>query len=110
MTPTQRRHLAEQSAWRLLDHRLSDCPAVKKFSTPDWDEPSTLVHSLADLEESFQRYVKELLPRLLAPNIDESSIEDVLYDITEELRHVLYHIQDPRFFRHLIDKRSPDAK
>jgi hypothetical protein len=96
MTPSQKRHLAEQSAWRLLEHRLSDFPAVKEFSTPDWDEPSTLVHSL--------------LPRLLAPNMDESSIEDVLYDITEELRHVLYHIQDPKFFRHLVDKRSPDAK
>jgi len=107
MTPPQRRHLGEQAAWRVLERRLADSSAVKKFSTSDRDEVSTLVHSLADLEESFDRYVNELLPRLLAPNVDASSVEDVLFEITEELRHVLYHIQDPKFFRHLTETRAP---
>lgn len=110
MTPSNRRHLAEQAAWRLLERRLSDSSAVKKFSTADWDEVTTLVHSLADLEESFDRYINDLLPRLFAQNADVSSMEDALFDITEELRHVLYHIQDPKFFRHLIESRAPKAE
>jgi|SRR6266851_2284477 len=107
MTPTRNRHLAEQSTWKKLERRLADAPAVKKFSTAEWDEANTLVHSLADLEESFDKYVNELLPRLLAADVAGPALEEVLSDITEELRHVVYHLQDPKFFRHLVDTREP---
>lgn len=93
--------------WQLLERRLADCSAVKNLSSEGWDEASTLVHSLADLEESFDRYANELLPRLLAAGADQDAIQDVLGDIADELRHVLYHIQDPKFFRHLIDTHTP---
>ena len=107
MTPSGKRHLAEQTAWQLLERRLADCAAVKKLSSENWDEASTLVHSLADLEESFEKYASELLPRLLAAGSDQDAIQDVLGDIADELRHVLYHIQDPKFFRHLMDAHTP---
>jgi hypothetical protein len=103
MAPSTRRLLADQTAWQTLERRLSDCSAVKKFSTSDWDEANALAHSLADLEESFERYTRELLPRLLASGADQDSVTDVLAEIAEELRHVLYHVQDPKFFRHLTD-------
>lgn len=107
MTPSVKRHLADQTAWQALERRLAECPAVKKLSGENWDEASTLVHSLADLEESFVKYANELLPRLLAAGSDQDAIQDVLGDIGDELRHVLYHIQDPKFFRHLTDAPAP---
>src|SRR2546421_1383657 len=110
MTPAKKRLLSEQSAWKLLERRLSDSSAVTKFSSVEWDEANTLAHSLADLEESFDRYVNELLPSLLAADVAGPALEEALSDITEELRHVLYHLQDPKFFRHLVDTRDEDLE
>jgi hypothetical protein len=86
----------------LID-RLSGIPSVKQFDQPGEPQAATLAHSLGDLEQSFRATLDELLPRLLDPQKTPAELNDVLLDIGEELRHVLYHIKDPRFFSYLID-------
>lgn len=94
MTPDAARRLAE---------RLSHLKSVSQFDMPEEPQAATLAHSLTDLEKAFREVVDVLLPRLLDETLESDQLNDVLLDIGEELRHVLYHIRDPKFFDYLTD-------
>lgn len=79
-----------------LRERLAHCAMVAQFGP---EEPGTLVHAFSDLEESFRRFLDEQLPKLADPSAQGERLEEVLLDVQEEFRHILYHIHDPRFFR-----------
>jgi hypothetical protein len=97
MTPT--------SVARLIE-RLSQVPSVSQFDQPGEPQSATLAHSLTDLEESFRAVVEVLLPKLLDNSLSPDQLNNVLLDIGEELRHVLYHIRDPKFFAYLFDREG----
>ncbi|MFQ5705687.1 MAG: hypothetical protein ACE5HV_17745 [Acidobacteriota bacterium] len=96
--------LGHTDALTALAERLSKCPAVSRLDTEEEREAWTLAHAFSDLEESFRKFLIEHLPRLSDANLEDSEIEGLLLEIGEELRHVLYHIRDPRFFRYLDDR------
>ena len=79
-----------------LRQRLARCPVVARYGA---EESGTLVHALWDLEESFRKFLDEQLPKLADPSVQGEQLEDVLMDIQQEFRHILYHIHDPQFFR-----------
>ncbi len=82
---------------------LEKCPEVKKLSSEDSNESGTLAHAFSDLEESFRIFSQEQLPRLVRENLKPKDVFDLLLDIGEELRHVLYHINDSQFYSYLSD-------
>jgi hypothetical protein len=84
-----------------LAERLGECPGVTRYNTPDEKESETLAHSLVDMGESFARLLNNQFPKLKRGDLRPEELEDVLFEIGEELRHVLYHIRDPKFFRYL---------
>jgi hypothetical protein len=94
--------LTPDVARRLLE-RLNPIGRVSQFDSPGEPQAETLVHSLTDLEKSFREILDVLLPKLLSESLDSDEINDVLLDIGEELRHVLYHIRDPKYFSHVIE-------
>jgi hypothetical protein len=51
------------------------------------------------LEESLRLFLDEQLPKLSDPSVQGEQLEDLLLEIREEFRHVLYHLHDPVFFR-----------
>jgi hypothetical protein len=93
--------LGDPEAWKRLAENLARCEEVTKFDRGQDQEAWTLAHAFADLEESFRKLLENYFPKLLAPEIECGLIHDVLLDIGEELRHILYHIKDPRFFAYL---------
>ena len=78
-----------------LFSKLSRQKDLAQFDTDEEAEAERLSHALCDLEQSFNRYVKELFPKLLAANDDDVLV--ALQDIGDELRHVAYHLRDSRF-------------
>ncbi len=93
--------LGSAEAVKELARRLDGCEAVKKLDGPGHWEAGTLAHALADLERTFWDFLSARLPRLLMPEDSPEQIRDVLLAIGEDLRHIQYHIQDPRFFAYL---------
>lgn len=87
-----------------LAKKLDRCEFVTRYNSPGESEAGRLAHSMSDLEESFERITKTYIP-ILCQTEREEDIEEALLDIGEELRHILYHIKDPRFFRYLIEKK-----
>jgi hypothetical protein len=56
-----------------------------------------------DLEESFQAFLEDQLPKLTQGELKAPKVYDVLLDIGEEFRRILYHIKAPKFYAHLHD-------
>jgi hypothetical protein len=79
-----------------LGDRLSACPMVKQYGA---EEPGALVLAFSDLESSMRVFLDEQLPKLADPTVKGEALEDLLMDIREEFRHILYHLHDPEFFR-----------
>jgi hypothetical protein len=84
-----------------LAERLESCDEIRRYDTAGEKQAWTLAHNLIDLEESCRAFVEKLLPRLKSENLSPEQINDLLLEMGEEFRHMLYHIQDPEFFAYL---------
>ncbi len=80
---------------------LNQCPQVTRHDTAEEKEAWTLAHAFLDLEQSFERFSHELLPKLEGDGLSPDDISDALHAIGEEFRHILYHIGDPKTFDYL---------
>lgn len=85
-----------------LAQRLTRVPDVSSFDEQDEPEAWALAHTLSDLEESFETALHKLMPKLVRPGITNEELDDVLLDIGEELRHILYHIENSKFYGYLL--------
>ena len=103
---SSRRLLREVADLKALAERLAQCKEVTRFDAGEECEAWTLAHAFADLEESLRTFLEEQLPRLMDRQLEASEIHDLLLDIGEEFRHILYHIKDPKFYRYLSDEIS----
>lgn len=74
---------------------------VNGFDDHEINEAGTIAHGLLDIEQSLSVIKHELLPALLSEDISEEKVDDVLFDIGEELRHILYHINDMRYYAYI---------
>lgn len=83
-------------AMEQLRERLAACPMVAQYGP---EEPETLVQAFSDLEGSFRVFLDDQLPKLADPKLKGEQLEELLMEIQGELRHILYHIHDPKFFR-----------
>ena len=95
------RTLGSATRIKALAERLSTCHDVTKFDHGDEKEAWTIAHAFADLEESCQKFTDIQLPRLANARLNGAELRDLLLEIGEEFRHVLYHIHDPQFYRYL---------
>jgi hypothetical protein len=84
-----------------LRSRLSQLPSVTRFDDGEHSEAETLAHAFIDLEGSFQKFLEEQLPKLFDADLTNEALHDLLLDMGEEFRHILYHLKDPRFYRYL---------
>jgi hypothetical protein len=90
--------LKEPSAMESLAQRLAASPALKRFPNPT-EEGQSIAYSLSDLEGSMRVFLDEQLPKLADPTVQGEALEDLILDVREEFRHILYHLHDPEFFR-----------
>jgi hypothetical protein len=82
-----------------LRQRLARCRLVAQYGQ---EESGTLVHAFSDLEESFRRFLDEQLPKLADPSVQGEQLEELLMDVQQEFRHILYHLHDPQLF-HVLE-------
>lgn len=76
------KELNEFQKLKKLAEKLQKYKYISKFDSDNEPEAWRLAHSLSDLE---------------------AVIQNALLDIGEELRHILYHIKDPKFFDYLFE-------
>src|SRR5947207_3414274 len=87
----------------VLIRNLQKSKKVNAYNSTQEREADTIAHALLDMELSFNTIRESLLPKLLSATASEENVDDTFLDIGEELRHILYHIKDPKFFKYLHD-------
>lgn len=89
---------------KLLTQNLKKSKRVNAFDNAEESESDTLAHSILDIEESCRTLLNNLFPKLKSTSLSEDEINELLLDIGEELRHILYHIKDPQFYEYLREE------
>ena len=84
----------------ILKKRLSDSIQVNSFDSEEEKEINVLPIHLLDIQESSIKIAK-LIEELKSNSIEIEMVEDILLDIGEELKHVLYHIHHSRFYKYV---------
>ena len=98
---TENRVLGSAEAVKALAEHLAQCPQVTRWDHGEDVEAWTIAHAFADLEKSFTTFLHTHLSALMREGLTPSQIHDVLLDIGDEFRHILYHIRDPKFYRYV---------
>ncbi len=97
---------ASTAAAERLAIRLSRSPRVAQSASRNGTSVSAeswqIATALCDIEDAANRLFRELLPRLLSSDSQDESVEDVLNDIGEEYRHILYHILDTKMYDYIV--------
>jgi len=86
-----------------LERRLSQIPEVARFDMPGEAQGHTLAHALSHWEDSFTAFLDDLLPKLANKTATDEDLIDAIHDVGDELRHILYHIHDVKYFGYLLD-------
>ena len=84
-----------------LAKRLSECPEVSRYDSAEYREAWAVADGFADLEGAFRTFLDECLPKLVDSRVRGEALVDVLQDVGEELRTILWHIQAPKFYQYL---------
>ncbi len=105
-TPTPN-PLSSAEAMKALAERLERCPQIAKLNDEGHNEAWTLAHSLSDLADASDAYLK-ILPTLLDESLQGDELIQRLIEVGNELQHMLYHLEDPRFFRQLLGPLRQD--
>jgi hypothetical protein len=85
-----------------LERRLFSVPEVARFDSPDEPQSHTITHALAGWESSFTTVLDDLLPRLVADDTPTEELNDILQQVGDEPRHILYHVHDAKYFDYLV--------
>jgi hypothetical protein len=86
-----------------LANRLSRCSEVTRYDAGEYKEAWALAGSFADLEGSFRALLDEQFPKLAQGDLSPSDTYDLLLDIGEEFRHILYHmLEQQKFYKYLV--------
>jgi hypothetical protein len=99
MTTAEKERFA--TALKGIAEKLEACEEIRKYDTADEKQAWTLAHAFLDLAESFRKFLDQQLPKLERSSMDCEQMNELLLDIGEEFRHILYHIQDPAFYAYL---------
>jgi hypothetical protein len=86
----------------LLSRNIKKCKRVTRYSTETYDEVDTLAHALIDIEESLKQIINDDIPKLYLNELNEKEIDDIILDIGEEFRHLLYHIKDTKVYNYIL--------
>jgi hypothetical protein len=74
--------------------------AKRRGTTPE-AEAAQIATALLDIEESANALFGKLVPKLLVADPVGSEADDLLHEIGEEYRHMLYHIRDTKMFDYI---------
>ena len=77
----------DEKLFKLLEQKSS----LKK------KEIEALVYSLIEIKDSFEKIYNSIIPNMLKISGNNTELlQDLLWDLREEFRHIDYHIQDSK--------------
>jgi len=105
----QESFLEEGTALSAFAHRLERIPDVKRFDRNGDLEAWRLATAFAELEQVSRRFLEVGLRRLVDPQTEAKEVNELLLAFGEDLRHLLTHFAESRFFHYVFAERFPEA-
>lgn len=84
-----------------ITNNLELSKEVNSYNHGEHFEAGVIAHGLIDIEESSIVIIDKLLPLLYKKDNTEESINNTLFKIGEELKHILYHINDMKYYDYI---------
>jgi hypothetical protein len=91
---------------KALTDRLNRCEEVTRYDTSAEKQAANLAYDFLDLAESFRTFLNEQLPKRRDESLSCAELDDVLTDIGEEFRHIVWHIHNAEFYAYLREDVS----
>lgn len=85
---------------KALTSNLEKSERVTKHSTKEENQADTLANAFIDIEDALKK-MNEQIPRLYLKELTRDEVDDLIFDLGEELRHILYHINDTPVYDYL---------
>jgi hypothetical protein len=85
---------------RRLADMLARCPDVSRHDADDEPQGWTLASAFQEIEGSSRSFVDDL-HRLTTEQLTPDQTFELLVEIGEEFRHVLYHVKETAFYAYL---------
>lgn len=85
---------------KIITQNLEKCERVTKHSTKKENQADTLANALIDIEDALNR-INERIPKLYLEDLTNDEVDDLILELGEELRHILYHINDTPVYDYL---------
>jgi len=93
----------EDRSFNRLVHRLGGQPFITRRDAPgEPPEAEALGLALVDIRRSCKSALASWFPILFDPASTDEEFLDALAELREELRHILYHVEDARYLRLLL--------
>lgn len=92
---------------------LAKAPQVTRHDSHSHEEAEALADSFAEMEKLMREFLRSELPRLTETSLPPNEVFDVLLDIGEVFRRILYHmIEQQKFYRYLVPEENipPDGE
>lgn len=89
-----------------LAERLSRLSIITENNNDKNKEEWTIAYSFADLEESFTKFLEDFLPKIQQAKLSDEELKNILLDIGEEFRHILYHINSMEYYNYLRETET----
>jgi len=85
-----------------MSTNLSSSPRISRFDQGDHSESDALAHAILDMETEFSALSLEVFPKLLEADISPERADEIVWEIRDRLRHIVYHIRDCRSFQQIL--------
>lgn len=104
LTTCKKMIMEYQEKLSLIAAKLDKLKIIKSFDSIDEPESHVLAYSFLEIEESCKRLCRDFFPKLCSDTLSEEDINNLLFDIGEEFRHIMYHIGDTKFYKYLNEE------
>lgn len=58
------------------------------------EEAEAFAYAIVNIKESMDKIYDEILPKIINADLSKFELQDLIWDIREEFRHIDYHIKD----------------
>jgi hypothetical protein len=86
---------------KTITHNLEKCERVNRYSTKEENQADTLANVFIDIESGLKKIIQEQIPKLYLNELTEEEVDDLILDIGEDLRHLIYHVNDTKVYNYL---------
>jgi predicted short-subunit dehydrogenase-like oxidoreductase (DUF2520 family) len=79
---------------------------LSKFDKENEPTAWNLAYTFSELEGTIRKILDQYLTKLNSDDLQPAEVYELLLEIGEEFRHILYHLRDAPFYSYIFDSED----